>query len=253
MEDSKAESFLYIETFETEITRLCDPYTHPTYLSLLGDFENRLLEELGEALNKAIDDTLSLKDQSSSNDKGNASEQIINLKKGLKDKITPILGEKQKDSSKDAIPSLEDPTTLEKALLTTLTDSLTSTENPLESIEKEYVEKLKENLEGCFNGYKEKDEKLRKGIIRSIINREVEVIGETPEKGETNKDEQNANQKDKIKQEQSGNGEIAEGKEESKENEQESKQSHWLSFFSKETKRTLERRCAQLDKIIEDL
>ena len=251
MEDSKTESSLYIETFQKEITRLCDPYTHPTYLSLLGDFENRLLEELGEALNKAVDDGLSPRNQSSPNDEGNTSEQIINLKKGLKDKITLILGEKQKDSSKDAIPSLEDPTALEKALLTTLTDSLTSTENPLESIEKEYVEKLKEKLEGCFNGYKEKnenlkDEKLRKGIIRSIINREVEVIGETPEKGETNKDKQNANQKDKIKQEQSENGEIAEGKEESK-------QSHWLSYFSKETKRTLEKRCAQLDEIIQGL
>lgn len=249
MEDSKAESSLYIETFQKEITRLCNPYTHPTYLSLLGDFRKRLLEELREALNKAIDDALSPKDDPSSKNEGNTSELILNLR----GKISSSLEVEQKGSSKDAIPSLEDLTTLEKELLTTLSNSLTSTENPLE-----FVEDLKETLKGCFNGYKKKNENLKnedlkKRIIRSIINREVEVIGETPEKGGTNKDEQNTNQKDKIKQEQSENGEIAEDKEESKENEQESKQSHWLSYFSKETKRTLEKRCAQLDGIIKDL
>lgn len=249
MEDSKAESSLYIETFQKEITRLCNPYTHPTYLSLLGDFRKRLLEELREALNKAIDDALSPKDDPSSKNEGNTSELILNLR----GKISSSLGVEQKGSSKDAIPSLEDLTTLEKELLTTLSNSLTSTENPLE-----FVEDLKETLKGCFNGYKKKNENLKnedlkKRIIRSIINREVEVIGETPEKGGTNKDEQNTNQKDKIKQEQSENGEIAEDKEESKENEQESKQSHWLSYFSKDTKLTLEKRCAQLDEIIKDL
>lgn len=247
MEDSKAESSLYIEIFKEEITRLCDPYTHPTYLSLLGDlsiFKEGLLEELREALNKAIDGVLSPKDLTSSNDKGNASDQIINLKKELKDKIPSILRVEQKDSSKDATsskqPSLEeviDVITLEKDLL-----ALLESYSLPETIKKETVSELTRALQDCFN----KAKNQAKESIRSIINREVEVIGETPEKGETNKDEQNANQKDKIKQEQSENGEIAEGKEESK-------QSHWLSYFSKETKRTLEKRCAQLDEIIQDL
>ncbi|MGP1410013.1 MAG: hypothetical protein ACTTJ0_07115 [Porphyromonas endodontalis] len=247
MEDSKAESFLYIKTFEEEITRLCDPYTHPTYLSLLGDlsiFKEGLLEELREALNKAIDDALSPKDQTSSNDKGSTSDQIINLKKELKDKITSILGVDQKDSSKDATSSKQ-PSPEEVIDLITLENDLLSLleSYPLpETIKKETVSELTRALQDCFN----KAKNQAKESIRSIINREVEVIGETSEKGEPNKDEQDANQKDKIKQEQSGNGETAEGKEESK-------QGLWFSPFPKETKRTLERRCARLDEIIKDL
>lgn len=254
MEDSKAESSLYIETFEEEITRLCDPYTHSRYLSLLGGlciFKEELLEDLRESLNKAIDDVLSPKDQTSSNDKGNASDQIINLKKELKDKITSILGVDQKDSSKDTTSSKQpspkeviDVITLENDLLSLLESY------PLpETIKKETVSELTRALQDCFN----KAKNQAKESIRSIINREVKVIGETPEKGETNENEQNANQKDKIKQEQSGNGETAEGKEESKENEQESKKSPGSSPFPKETKRTLEKRCARLDEIIKNL
>lgn len=254
MEDSKAESSLYIETFEKEITRLCDPYTHSRYLSLLGGlciFTEELLEDLRESLNKAIDDAFSPKDQTSSNDKGNASDQIINLKKELKDKITSILVVDQKDSSKDATSSKQpspkeviDVITLENDLLSLLESY------PLpETIKKETVSELTRVLQDCFNEAKNK----AKDSIRSIINREVEVVGETPEEGETNKDEQNANQKDKIKQEQSENGEIAEGKEESKENEQESKTSPRSSPFPKETKLPLEKRCAQLDEIIKNL
>lgn len=112
MEDSKAESSLYIETFEKEITRLCDPYTHPRYLSLLEDFGKSLSEDL----NNAIDGTFSQKDQTSSNDKGNVSDQIINLKKELKDKITSIPGIEQKDSSKDATSSKQ-PSPEEEALI----------------------------------------------------------------------------------------------------------------------------------------
>lgn len=247
MEDSKAESSLYIETFEKEITRLCDPYTHPRYLSLLEDFGKSLSEDL----NNAIDGALFPKDQTSSNDKGNASDQIINLKKELKDKITSIPGVEQKDSSKDATSSKQ-PSPEEEVLIDVITlehDLLSLLESHSKSIKEETVKKLTVALQGCLNEAKKK----AKESIRSIINREVKVIGETPEKGETNEDEQNANQKDKIKQEQSGNGETAEGKEESKENEQESKKSPGSSPFPKETKRTLERRCARLDGIIKDL
>lgn len=206
MEDSKVESSLYIETFKNEITRLCDPYTHPTYLSLLGDFGKRLLEELREALNKAIDDGLPQKGQSSPNDKGNVSEQIINLKIDLKVKIASILGEKQKGSSKDAIPSKQpspkELITLENDLLfllKSLLDTCSSIKSFSELIKEGTIEDLRGKLKDCFNEYRNR----KNGVIRSIINREI--------------------------------------------------QSHQFSPSPKETKFTLEKRCAQLDKIIEDL
>lgn len=199
MEDSKTESSLYIETFQKEITRLCDPYTHPTYLSLLGDFENRLLEELGEALNKAVDDGLSPRNQSSPNDEGNTPDQIINLKKELKDKITSILGVEQKDSSKDESSSKQlspeeviDVITLEHDLLSLL-------ESHSKSIKEETVRELTRGLQDCFNEPK----KRAKESIQSIINREVEITKKRSRK--------------------------------------------------EETKRTLEKRCAQLDEIIQGL
>ena len=247
MEDSKAESFLYIKTFEEEITRLCDPYTHSRYLSLLGGlciFKEELLEDLRESLNKAIDDALSPKDQTSSNDKGNASDQIINLKKELKDKITSILGVDQKDSSKEATSSKQpspkeviDVITLENDLLFLLESY------PLpETIKKETVSELTRALQDCFN----KAKNQAKESIRRIINREIVIIRKNPEKRDSNKDEQEPIQKDKITQEQSGKGETTESK-------AESKQSPRFSLSPEDTKLTLEKRCAQLDEIIKDL
>ena len=99
MKESKTGGALYIDTFKNEIIRLCDPYTHPVYLSLLGDFEKRLLKDLKKALNTAINHL------PASNNERNLSELIHCIKKELTDKITSILGEEQEGLSKDAIQS----------------------------------------------------------------------------------------------------------------------------------------------------
>ena len=179
MEESKTESSLYIETFKNEIFSLCEPYKHPRYLELLGDFENRLLENLKKSLSKEIYDTLSSKGQSLPKDEGNKLEQIIKN----------LLNEVLKD-----IPKSEELTTLEEKLLANTRELSASMKIPSKS-----AETLQDKLKKRFNEY----EKQKKEIIRSIINREVAEI-------------------EKIT-----------GKE--------------------ETKLTLEKRCAQLDKIIEDL
>lgn len=93
-----------------------------------------------------------------------------------------------------------------------------------ESIEKESIEKLRGKLKDCFNEYRNlKKEFIRSIINREEINREDEITQENPEKGETN------------------------------EGEQESIRSHWALLSPKDTKRPLEKRCAQLDKIIGNL
>lgn len=183
MEESKTESSLYIETFKNEIFSLCEPYKHLRYLELLGDFENRLLENLKKSLSKEIYDTLSSKGQSLPKDEGNKLEQIIKN----------LLNEVLKD-----IPKSEELTTLEEKLLVDTLKLSVSMEIP-----PKLTKTLERKLKDCFNEYKKNDENQKKGIIRSIINREVAEI-------------------EKIT-----------GKE--------------------ETKLTLEKRCAQLDKIIEDL
>lgn len=183
MEESKTESSLYIETFKNEIFSLCEPYKHPRYLGLLGDFENRLLENLKKSLGKEIYDTLSSKGQSLPKDEGNELKQIVKN----------LLNEVLKD-----IPKSEELTTLEEKLLANTLKLSVSREIP-----PKLTKTLERKLKDCFNEYKKNDENQKKGIIRSIINREVAEI-------------------EKIT-----------GK--------------------KETKLTLEKRCAHLDEIIEDL
>ena len=184
MEESKTKSSLYIETFKNEIFSLCEPYKHPTYLKLLGDFENRLLENLKKSLSKEIYDTLSSKGQSLPKDEGNELEQIIKnlLNKVLKD-----------------IPKSEELTTLEEKLLVDTLKLSVSMEIP-----PKLTKTLERKLKDCFNEYKKNDENQKKGIIRSIINREFTEIKKITEEEE-------------------------------------------------EKKLTLERRCAQLDEIIEYL
>lgn len=103
MEESKTESSLYIETFKNEIFSLCEPYKHPKYLELFGDFENNLpLEHLKNSLSKAIYDTLSSKNQFLPKDKENK----------LKQEFENLLNNILKD-----IPKSEKLTTLEEKLL----------------------------------------------------------------------------------------------------------------------------------------
>ena len=143
MEESKTESSLYIETFKNEIFSLCEPYKHPRYLELLGDFENRLLENLKKSLSKEIYDTLSSKGQSLPKDEGNKLEQIIKN----------LLNEVLKD-----IPKSEELTTLEEKLLANTRELSASMKIPSKS-----AETLQDKLKKRFNEY-EKQKKKSYGL-----------------------------------------------------------------------------------------